>query len=238
MIAYIDLEHSRLRQEPAVWQFFASQTLEAKYRLEAISGDSCLIVHYAQLTPALLHQLGAQAIVVGGHYTGLWHYAPGDLAGLQAVLREAGWPTLGICGGFHLMVQTYGAQVGPMQDRQDMSHSPPETPLPPGMPGSGSSGLEPRQERGFKPVRVLETHPLLDGLGRQPVVFQLHSWEAKSAPDGFRVLAESELCRVQVIAHEQLPLFGTQFHPESYDDEHPDGKRILENFFKMAGVRH
>jgi hypothetical protein len=124
MIVYVDLEHSRLRQEPATWRFFASQTLETKYRLEAISGASCLIVHYTRVTPALLRQLDAQAVVAGGHYTGLWHYAPGDLVGLQAVFRDAAWPTLGMCGGFHLMLQTYGAQVGPMQDTQHIRRPP------------------------------------------------------------------------------------------------------------------
>jgi GMP synthase (glutamine-hydrolysing) len=233
MIVYVDLEHSRLRQEPATWRFFASQTLETKYRLEAISGASCLVVHYTRVTPALLRQLDAQAVVAGGHYTGLWHYAPGDLVGLQAVFRDAAWPTLGMCGGFHLMLQTYGAQVGPMQDTLP-AH--PETPLPPGISGSSPEVPEARQERGFMPVRVLETHPLLYGLGRQPIVFQLHSWEVKWPPDGFRVLAESDLCPVQAVAHQRLPLYGTQFHPEGYDDEHPDVRKILENFFKVAGI--
>lgn len=234
MIVYVDLEHSRLRQEPAVWQFFASQTLETKYRLEAISGLVCLIVHYPRVNPALLRRLDAQAVVVSGHYTGLWHYAPANLAGLRAVFHEAAWPTFGMCGGFHLMVQTFGAQVGPMQDGPP---SYPKTPLPPAISGSGNAGSEARQERGFMPVRVLETHPVFKGLERQPVVFQLHSWEVKWLPAGFRVLAESELCRVQAVAHERLPLFGTQFHPENYDDEHPAGRKILENFFKIAGIR-
>lgn len=38
------------------------------------------------------------------------------------------------------------------------------------------------------------------------------------------------------LAHERLPLFATQFHPELYDQAHPDGKRVLENFFRLADI--
>jgi GMP synthase-like glutamine amidotransferase len=235
MIVYVDLEHKRLRQESTLWQVFASKVVETKYRLEAISGQTCLIVHYERVTPALLRELGVRAVVVSGHYTGLWHYAEADLAGLRAVLREAAWPTLGMCGGFHLMALTYGATTGPMQDA---SAARPETPLPPDASDAGSSADQPdvKQERGFMPIRVLDAHPLFDGLGRQPVVYELHSWEIKSPPEDFRVLAESDLCRVQAIAHRTVPLFGTQFHPEAYDEAHPAGRRILENFIRMADL--
>jgi GMP synthase-like glutamine amidotransferase len=216
-----------------LWQFFATKVLEAKYRLEEISGDSCLIVHYDRLNPALLRELEAWAIVVGGHYTGLWHYAEKGLAGLREVFHTAAWPTLGVCGGFQLMAQTYGAEVGPME-RTRQSH--PETPLPPGMldPESGTPTQNKNQEQGFTPIRIRGAQPLFEGLGHQPVVYELHSWEVKSAPDRFCIVAESDLCRVQAIAHEDALLFGTQFHPELYDDAHPDGRRILENFFQIA----
>ena len=84
------------------------------------------------------------------------------------------------------------------------------------------------------PIRLLQPHPLVSNLDSYPVVFQLHGGEIKSAPDGFQVLAESDLCNVQAIAHNEAPLFGTQFHPELYDEKHPDGQKILENFFKIA----
>ena len=50
-------------------------------------------------------------------------------------------------------------------------------------------------------------------------------------PEGFRLLASRENCRVQMLAHESRPIFGTQFHPELQNDAHRDGQRILENFF-------
>jgi GMP synthase (glutamine-hydrolysing) len=86
------------------------------------------------------------------------------------------------------------------------------------------------------PVRVTEPHGLFEGMGRQPTFFESHYWEVKSAPPGFRRLAESDLCFVQALAHEDRPLFGTQFHPEDYDEANPDGRRLLENFFRLAGI--
>jgi GMP synthase-like glutamine amidotransferase len=235
MLVYVDLEHKRLRQEATLWQFFASKLVEAKYRLEALSGQPCLIVHYEQLTPGLLRELDAHAVVLSGHYSGLWHYAEAELAGVRAVLREAAWPTLAVCGGFHLMALTYGATTGPMQDAVAAQ---PETPLPPDVSGAANSSGQPavEQERSFMPIRVLSPHPLFEGLGAHPVVYELHSWEIKSPPEGFRVLAEGELCRVQAIAHRTAPLFGTQFHPEAYDEAHPAGRRILENFLSLAAT--
>jgi GMP synthase (glutamine-hydrolysing) len=111
-------------------------------------------------------------------------------------------------------------------------------PLAPGEPDPYQGAYAPgvHQERGFMPVRVRSAHPWFDGLGLQPVVYESHYWEVQSPPNGFCVLAESDLCGVQALAHEQLPLFGTQFHPERYDDAHPDGRRLLENFFRLAGI--
>jgi GMP synthase-like glutamine amidotransferase len=233
VIVYVHMEHERLREDASLWRYFATKTLEAKYRLEAISGEPCLIVRYDLVSPALLRELDVQAVMVGGHYTHLGHYDEPDLAGARAILRAAAWPTLGICGGFHLMAQTYGADVGPMESDTELT---PETPMPldDAVSGGDVARNEVCSERGFMPVRVLESHALFDGLGQRPVVYQLHSWEVKSLPRGFRGLAESALCRVQAVAHDSAPLFGTQFHPEAYDDEHPDGRRMLENFFRLA----
>jgi len=53
-------------------------------------------------------------------------------------------------------------------------------------------------------------------------------------PDEFSLIARSDSCRVQAIAHKRAPVFGVQFHPERYDDAYPDGRIILANFFRLA----
>jgi GMP synthase-like glutamine amidotransferase len=225
MIVYIDLEHDRLRQQdPARWEASLARRLNVKYRLEDISGEPCLIMRYTRVSPALLEAVGARAVLVSGCYTDFEHYSDADLAGLRAIYQAADWPTLGFCGGAQLMAQVYGAEVGPMG------------PLEPGGAIETSFGGGMKQEHGFMPVRVQAPHPWLDGLGPAPEVFQAHYWEIKAAPAGFRVLAASDLCAVQALAHERLPLFGTQFHPEAYDDAHPAGRDLLQNFFRLAGI--
>jgi len=92
-----------------------------------------------------------------------------------------------------------------------------------------------RAERGFLPVRLVVSHPLLAGLGDHGVFFQAHYWELKDLPSGFQNLASSDITPYQIIAHRERPLFGTQFHPEHADRDHPDGRRLIENFFEIAG---
>jgi GMP synthase-like glutamine amidotransferase len=225
MIVYVDLEHNRLRDDPVAWEASLANRLKVKDRVEQLTGQSCSIVHYSQVSPACLRELNVRAVLVSGCATDFEHYTETDLTGLRDVYRAAAWPLLGFCGGCQLMAQTYGAEIGPLG------------PLTPGEPDPyrGAYVIGMKQERGFMPVRVRQ-HPLFAGLCPQPVFFQAHYWEVKSPPDDFCALGESDLCQVQAIAHKTKPLFGAQFHPELYDDAHPDGRKVLENFFRITGV--
>ena len=226
MIVYIDLEHERVRRDPTRADESLARRLRVAYRLEDISGEPCMVVRYTRVSPELLREVKARAVLVSGCETDFEHYAEADLAGLRAVYRAAEWPTLGLCGGMQLMAQTLGAPIDAMPA------------LAPGEadPYGGAYVPGVRQERGFMPVRVEAGHPWFDGLGDRPELFEAHYWEVKAPPPGFRVLAESDLCGIQALAHAELPLFGTQFHPEAYDDDHPAGRRLLENFFRLAGI--
>ncbi len=50
------------------------------------------------------------------------------------------------------------------------------------------------------------------------------------------MLARSATCAIEVIAYPSRRWWGTQFHPELASPEHPDGDRVLRNFFELAGV--
>jgi len=50
------------------------------------------------------------------------------------------------------------------------------------------------------------------------------------------VLAVNDACPIEAIKHKQRLMYGTQFHPEQYDDQHLDGRVILRNFYKLAGL--
>jgi GMP synthase-like glutamine amidotransferase len=227
MIVYVDLEHQRLQQQPEQGEKSLARRLKQKYRLEDLADDLCLIVRYERANPDLLRQLNVWAVIVSGCATDFEHYSEESLAGLRAIYREAAQPILGLCGGMQLMAEAYGAKIGPLGPLGPGEADPHNGVIAPGM----------KQERGFLPVRLTAEHGLLNNLPTQPIFFQSHYWEVKTLPEGFRVLAESDLCHVQVIAHQDRPLFGVQFHPEEYDEAHSDGSKLLENFFKMINAR-
>lgn len=228
MIVYVDMENDRLRAKPHMWEKSLATRLRDKFRLEEISGEPCLIVRYERVNPRLLDEVRARAVVIGGCYTDFEHYKEESLAGLTAVYQEAARPMLGICAGYELMAEYGGASIGPMGT------------LPPGAEEehAGALGHVPGalQERGYMPVELRDSHPLFAGLGRRPIFFQSHYWEVKERPPGYDVLADSKLCAIQAIAHSERPLYGVQFHPEAYDEGHLDGRKVLENFFRLAGI--
>lgn len=226
MIVYVDLEHARLQNEPALWEQSLADRLKHKYRFEQLSGDHCLLVRYDVINPAVIDELDVWAVIVSACYTDFEHYSDESLDGLRAIYRQASRPILGLCAGMQLMAQSHGAIIGPIGHLQ------------PGEPaqGVGARGYVPgaRQERGFAPITVQTRHTLLAGLEKEPRFFQSHYWEVKELPAGFISLANSGLCQIQAIAHEDKPMYGVQFHPEEYNDEHPDGKMLLANFLRIA----
>ncbi len=86
------------------------------------------------------------------------------------------------------------------------------------------------------PVRVVREDPLFEGLNREPVFFEAHYWELKEVPAGFENLASTDECRIQAIKLQDKPVYGTQFHPELYDNEHSDGRTLIANFLRVAGI--
>jgi GMP synthase-like glutamine amidotransferase len=97
-------------------------------------------------------------------------------------------------------------------------------------PGEGYEGA--RRERGYFPVETSGTGIFKD-LPKQITVWHSHCDEVKAVPKGFRRTASNEACSIQAMEHTQRPLFGVQFHPELFDDAHPDGQQVLRNFLAM-----
>ncbi|HLF90721.1 MAG TPA: gamma-glutamyl-gamma-aminobutyrate hydrolase family protein [Anaerolineales bacterium] len=223
MILYVDMEHITGRTAPWGHALMAGR-IKVKYRIEEITCEPCLIAHYANVTPEFVQQYPFRAILLSGSGTDPEHYT--DLAGVNAVIQLPPVPILGMCGGWQFMAQALGAAINPLG------------PLPPGAPSSDDpvifrEGYQ--QEYGFHPVQITASHPLFDGLSATPTFWHAHYLEVNPIPPGFRIYAQTALCTVQMAAHDTHPLFGTQFHPEHYDDAHPDGRRLLENFFGLVG---
>ena len=224
MIIFVDNELEEAYEKPWGERIMAART-RIKYRLEDISGEPCLIVRYNHMSPYLIKKFDVKAILISGNSANPPDYDPAEQEGLRAVFQEKAVPTFGFCGGFEVMAETYGARVekiGPIPDGE-------EDPFP-----DYAAGM--KKEFGYMPINVLEPHPFLEGLGKAPIMREAHSWEIKDVPAEFKLYGSTEISPVQIVIHESLPIIGTQFHPEYYTDEHPDGKRMIENFFRVAGI--
>ena len=92
------------------------------------------------------------------------------------------------------------------------------------------------KEWGIKKIRILKPDPLFKGFKDEIAVPEYHYWEIKELPKEFEILASTDECRIQTIRNRWHLIYGTQFHPEAYDEIYPDGKIILKNFFKIARI--
>jgi len=79
---------------------------------------------------------------------------------------------------------------------------------------------------------------LFEGLPQDLEVMRYHSLivEKDKLPDELEILATSEDGEIMGLGHKKYPIFGVQFHPESFATE--GGKQIIKNFlFSNASLR-
>ena len=150
---------------------------------------------------------GADAVVLSGSFAPWATHSPDAIDRLGDAVRGYDGPMLGICAGMQLQARFAGGTI---------RHSP--------------GGLK----TGFSAIEVVEHDALLRGLSSRIDVYQHHGDEIEELPAGFRILARSENCAVEAIVVPARRWWGTQFHPEEFDDAHPAGERILRNFFELA----
>jgi len=74
--------------------------------------------------------------------------------------------------------------------------------------------------------------PLFFGISKEPLVARYHSLAAETdtIPRELMITARSDDNEVMAVQHENYPIFGVQFHPESIMT--PEGKKMLSNFIK------
>ena len=147
---------------------------------------------------------GADAIVI----------SPGpcdpDRAGicLELVEKAAGKvPLLGVCLGHQCIGQAFGGEVlrtCPMHGK-------------------------------VSPVRHTGA-PLFDGIDSPFQATRYHSLvvDRASLPSCMTVTAHTDDGLIMALEHNDLPVYGVQFHPESIASEH--GHRLLSNFLGLAGL--
>lgn len=122
------------------------------------------------------------------------------------IIKNINKPILGICFGHQLISMAFYEGVIPM----------------------------PEKIEGYYIVRKVADDEIFEGLGDKFLVMESHEEMVKDVPMDFVLLANSPSCPIEAIKHQTLPIYGLQFHPERYDDKHPAGAVILENFFKIV----
>lgn len=162
------------------------------------------VVHHCDLDPAAVD---ADCAVLSGTFSFL------EDGGLQTrygaeleLIRSAKQPIFGVCLGVQAIAAAFGVPSAFMKD--------------------GGS------EYGFTEVNLLKRHPMLEDFGEKMVLFGHHSKEVSALPEGFDLLASTDACKVQLIAHRELPIVGAQLHPEIFTKDYPDGKRLIDAFFE------
>jgi anthranilate synthase component 2 len=167
-------------------------------------GADPVVVRNDDHTVEELFELGPERVVVSpGPCT------PSDAGVSVAAFRvfgEAGVPMLGVCLGHQSLGEAFG----------------------------GRTIRAPRIMHGKTgPVRHV-AEGIFDGIPSPFSAARYHSLvtDPSALPDDLEPIAWSadpeEEGQIQAMRHRTLPLWGVQFHPESFFSEH--GKRLLENF--------
>jgi GMP synthase-like glutamine amidotransferase len=194
-----------------------------KQALEQAAGDFCLILHYRQIDASVLRRVRPWAVCHSGAATPYENFDILRHGGYRRLVTHGAVPQLGICGGHQLIAKFFGSRVAPMRRlrEEDADHNPEYHP--------GEF-----KELGMYPVCIVRRDPLFRGLGAVVRVREYHRSEVKRLGPDLILLASSAECRVQAFVHRRKPIYGVQFHPEESLDEYPDGRRVLENFFRVA----
>lgn len=189
---------------------------EIKDALERLRPASPIVMeHYTDVSLGRVRELAPSHIILSGQSHPWALYTPEALAGVFEVIQQAEQPILGICGGHQQIALSYGSTLGIMNRIA---------------PGEGYEGA--LKERGFYDVET-DGEAIFAGLPRKLSVWHSHYEEVRELPRNFKVTASNETCRIQAMRHTSRPLFSVQFHPELFDEVHPQGRRIVENFLNL-----
>ena len=174
-----------------------------------------LIEPFHSVSLERVRSLKPSHIILSGQSHPWEMYTPESLAGVFSVIKQASQPILGLCGGHQQIALAYGAKVGLMGRVE---------------PGEGYEGA--KRERGFLPV-TNTGEGLFKDLPSEIVVWHNHCDEVKEVPDGFRVTASNETCPIQAMQQKGRRLYGIQFHAELFNEDHPEGRKVVENFLSL-----
>jgi len=180
-----------------------------------IPGIEILTEPFHSVSLERVRSLRPSHIILSGQSHPWDKYSPESLAGVFEVIQRASQPILGVCGGHQQIALAYGSEVGLMGRLE---------------PGEGDEGA--KRERGFLPIQHTGDG-LFKGLPTEVTVWHSHCDEVKQLPEGFKETATNETCKIQAMQQKGRRVYGVQFHPELFDEDHPEGRQIVENFLSL-----
>jgi len=82
-------------------------------------------------------------------------------------------------------------------------------------------------------ITIKEFSPLFNNVPSKTKVGLYHSWAVDKVnfPDSLKVIAKSDDEVIMSVQHKKLPIYGIQFHPESFLTTH--GELMLKNFINL-----
>lgn len=196
-----------------------SSPREIRSALQQMEPDLRVVTEpFFNISAEFVKSLSPSHLILSGQSHPWDQYSAESLAGILYVIRTAPQPILGVCGGQQQIALAFGAPVGLIERIA---------------PGEGYEGAF--RERGFSEIKLnAETGPaIFKGLPETITVWESHCDEVKELPADFICTAANNVSPIQAMQHTSRPLFGVQFHPELFDEEHPHGRAVLENFINL-----
>lgn len=117
-------------------------------------------------------------------------------------------PKLGICYGHQLLAYQLGGKVEPGKVK----------------------------EYGISDLIVSDaSDPIFQGVPQSSPMWMSHGDSVSELPEGYRIIASTEDCKVAAVACPERRLYGFQFHPEVTHSRF--GMTVLENFVRFCGCQ-
>ena len=194
-------------------QCLHSVPIEVLIALSKIGDYELLMIHHKDILNKSIDDFKPDAVITGGRF-GDWIYRYSNMEREfpeeSEFMLSTDLPYLGICGGHQICGVTHGSRFGPiLKDGQ------------------------PIREDGYLPVNIVKEDVLFKGLGSTATFMMGHRDELKTLPDNFELLASSDTCHIQAMRHKEKCMYGVQFHPEYFDEDHQNGIVLLKNFLSL-----
>ncbi len=152
-----------------------------------LSKHAFQVIKYSEIGSVDLNDFDA-IILSGGHaFTVEGHTA--QLEKEIDLVKESTRPIFGICFGFEVIAQAFGAKLELMKSK----------------------------EHGILDIEVIESDDIFLNINSFQV-FESHRWVVKELPKDFISLARSK-DGIEAIKHKTRPVYAVQFHPEMFTEE-------------------